>query len=162
MFLLRSNQRTRNYFDAVQGRTRLLFVQYDLPAIGDIPNEQQINYVENTRDFEVLHFPDTWLNDFYDQLLYKIAMRTMYILFQSDAADALDKIVFNGYIRALDRATGHEVDPCVLSVQANKAAFMALNLSQVDPKACFKRFNGVLSANIADLEPVVPIMEVRG
>ncbi len=139
--------------------SRALIVQCDLPAIGSVPRVQQVRYAERRKTFDIVNFPDTWLRDFYDQLIYRITMRTMYILFQSDAADALDSIVFNGNVRALDRATGHEVNPCILSVQASKAVFRELNLSQVDPRACFNRLKGISSANIADLEPVVPIRQ---
>ncbi len=144
-----------------QPDTHTLIVQYDLPAIGCIPQVQEVRYSENRKALETVRFPDTWLNEFYNQLTYKIAMRAIYVLFQSDAADALDSIVFNGNVRGVDRATGHEVNPCILSVQTSKKEFMELNLSQVDPKACFKRLNGVSSENMIGLEPVVPVMQTR-
>ncbi len=141
--------------------THTLIVEYDLPAIGCIPQVQEVRYVESRKALEVVHFSGTWLSEFYNQLIYKISIRTMYVLFQSDTADALDSIVFNGNVRAVDRATGHEVNPCIVSVQTSKAEFMGLNLSEVDPKACFKRLNGVSSENMIDLKPVVPIRHAR-
>jgi len=141
--------------------THSLIVECDLPAIGCIPQVQEVRYDESRKALQVERFSDTWRHEFYNHLIYKISMRTMYVLFQSDAADALDSIVFNGKVRAVDRATGHEVNPCILSVQTRKAEFMRLNLAEIDPKACFKRLNGVSSENMIDLEPVVPISSCR-
>ena len=68
--------------------------------------------------------------------------------------------MFNGNVRAIDPATGHKVNSCVLSVQTSKLEFMAMNLSQVDPKACVKRLKGVASENMVALDPIVPIQRV--
>jgi restriction system protein len=152
----------RSHTFAYLPETHTLIVEYDLPAIDSIPKVQEVRYIESRKAFEEVYFPDTWLHDFYDQVIYRIAMRTIYALFQSDAADAVDSIVFNGHVRAIDRAIGHEVNPCILSVQTSKSEFMAINLSQVEPKAWFKRFKGVGSENLVNLEAVVPIRQSCG
>jgi restriction system protein len=152
--------KTHSYDYVLESHT--LVVNCDLPVITNVPQVREVRYVEGCTSLETVLFPSTWLNEFYDQLIYKSSMRTIYILFQSDTADALNNIVFNGRVKGVDRATGHEVNTCILSVQTSKTEFMKFNLSEVDPKACFKRLKGVSSQNMSDLEPVVPIEHVRG
>jgi len=45
--------------------------------------------------------------------------------------------------QAIEKATGANTHPCIMTVQANKAEFMALNLNQVDLKACFRSLKGI-------------------
>jgi restriction system protein len=148
------NTRTFEYLEESQ----TLVVDCDLPAASCIPQVQEVKYIESRNGFETLSFSETWRNDFHKKLVFQIAISSIYALFQSDTAKALDSIIFNGRIRVVDKATGHEVNPCVVSVRTTKSEFMRINLSQVDPKACFKRLGGLSSANLIDLEPVVPIL----
>jgi len=104
---------------------------------------------------------DSWLNKTYDSVLYQIALRTMYELFQSDEAQALDAVVFNGWVNSIDKATGKEVNSCVLTIQAGKSEFLEINLGQVDPKACFKKLKGISAAKLTALSPVRPILQLN-
>ncbi|MGH8058166.1 MAG: restriction endonuclease, partial [Candidatus Entotheonellia bacterium] len=60
-----------------------------------------------------------------------------------------------------DRSTGKEVTACVLSLQAQREAFMGINLADVEPKSCFKALKGVGSSKLHSLAAVPPIMKIR-
>jgi restriction system protein len=75
--------------------------------------------------------------------------------------NALDSIVFNGFVDSIDPATGQEKHSCVLSVQAGKEEFGLINLAQVDPKACFKNLKGVGSSKLHSITPVAPILRIE-
>jgi restriction system protein len=134
-----------------------LIVTYQLPAITSLPQVGEVRYVESRNALEEVPVSEVWLKHTYSELLVKIALRTLYELFQSDTADALTSIVFNGSIRSMDRSIGQEVNLLVISIEASKAEFSAINLAQVDPKACFNRFRGVLSEDLANPTPVVSV-----
>lgn len=104
---------------------------------------------------------EAWLNRTYDSVLYQIALRSLYELFQADAAGTIDFIVFNGWVNSIDKATGKEVNACILSIQATKSEFMDINLAQVDAKACFKKLKGVSAAKLTALQPVRPILQLN-
>jgi restriction system protein len=89
-------------------------------------------------------------------VIYNITLKTLYELFQSDSANALETVVLNGFVRAIDRAIGHEVKAYIIPVQAMKQEFLAINLSQVDPKACVRRLNGSASERMSELVPIEP------
>jgi len=72
----------------------------------------------------------------------------------------LVSVVFNGWVRSIDRATGVEVHACVMSMEARKDEFLAINLRHVDPKACFKKLKGVSASKLIELSPVKPLITV--
>jgi restriction system protein len=68
---------------------------------------------------------------------------------------------FNGRVRWKDKATGKDVDACVLTIQANKTEFLEINLEEVEPRACFKKLKGISAASLAPLTPVRPILQLN-
>jgi restriction system protein len=101
------------------------------------------------------------LNRTYNNLLYQVTLRTIHELYEADAINAIASIVFNGFVQSIDAATGHETNPCVLSVQANKDEFLLINLANVEPKACFKMLKGVGSSTLHSRTPIAPIIKME-
>jgi restriction system protein len=94
-------------------------------------------------------------------VLYQVALRTIYELFRWDEAGALDSVVFNGWVSALDNATGRRAHTCILTVQAGKREFLEMNLAEVDPKACFRKLKGISGTRLAAMSPVRPILQMN-
>jgi len=140
--------------------SKILVVEYSLPNMTALPSVKEVKFVASRGEFQEVHLSAAWLSRTYDVVLYQIALRTIYELFQSDAVDALGSVVFNGWVDSVEKATGKEVNACVISIQANKAEFMEINLSQVDPKACFKKLKGVSGSKLSDLSPVRPVLQL--
>jgi restriction system protein len=140
--------------------SRTLVVDYSLPDISAMPTVKEVKVVAARSDLKEVHVSEAWLSRTYDLVLYQIALRSLYELFQGDAARAIDSIVFNGWVNSIDKATGREVNGCILSIHATKAEFMDINLANVDPKACFKKLKGVSAAKLTALQPVRPILQL--
>jgi restriction system protein len=96
----------------------------------------------------------------YDEVLYQIALRTLHELYNTDETGVLKSVVFNGWVQSIDKATGIETHGCILSVQAEREEFLQINLSQVEPKACFRKLRGVASSKLTELTPVRPILTI--
>jgi restriction endonuclease len=142
--------------------SRTLVVDYTLPDVSAFPTVKELKFIASRKDFlQELHVSEAWLSRTYDSVLYQIALRTLYELFQADEAKAIDSIVFNGWVNSIDKATGKEVTGCVLSLQARKTEFMDINLANVDPKACFRRLKGVSAARLTALQPIRPILHLN-
>jgi restriction system protein len=73
----------------------------------------------------------------------------------------VDSIVFNGRVEYVDKSTGHDTSACIVSIQTTKAEFLCINLSNVEPKACFKNLKGVASSQLYGMTPIAPIMNMR-
>lgn len=141
--------------------TKILIVDYSLPDIEALPKLKSVKYVPSTDSFAETYLTEAALNKLYDSVVYQIALRTLHELFEADTANGLDAIVFNGWVSSINKATGQSVTACILSVQASKDEFMAINLQHVDPKACFKQLKGVGSSKMHGLSPVAPILSIN-
>jgi restriction system protein len=139
---------------------RMLIVEYSLPDIDALPRLKEVKYVVTRNEFTESFLSDSALDKMFDSLLYKITLRTLDELFRADVANALDSIVFNGWVRSIDKATGQETNGCILSIHANKPEFTEINLAKVDPKPCFKKLKGIGSSKLTALVPVRPILQL--
>ncbi len=140
--------------------TKILIVEYSLPSVDVIPTVKEVKYIQSRDELVESHLPESILNKIYDSLVYQIALRTIHELYESDVANALDSIVFNGWVESIDKATGKQVNACILSVQANRAEFSSINLANVDPKLCFKTLKGVGSSKLHSLTPIAPVLSI--
>lgn len=140
---------------------KTLIVDYQLPAPDDLPNLKGVKYVASRDDFDEQVLSEAQASKLYDDVLYQIVLRTVHELFEADTISALDAVVFNGIVTAVDRTTGKPATSCVLSLRAIRTEFVDINLAQVDPKACFKSLKGVGSSKLHGLSPVAPIMPLR-
>lgn len=138
----------------------IVAVEYQLPAPDQMPTIKEVKYVQSKDAFETVALAKGVLADLYDSVLYQIALRTMHELFEADVVGAVSAICFNGWVKTLDASTGQEADACIVSVLAQREEFMAINLAQVDPKACFKKLRGVGAAKLHALSPVAPVMRM--
>lgn len=144
-----------------QSDNGIIVVDYSLPSPDDLPKTKAVKYVTTRDEFVESYISAAELNRLYDSVLYQIALRTIHELFEADVANALRSIVFNGWVNFIEKATGRDSNACVLSIQAEKDEFMAINLERVDPKACFMQLKGVGSSKLHGLTPVAPIININ-
>lgn len=93
-------------------------------------------------------------------MLYQVALRVTHELYDSDIIEAIYSIVFNGWVKFIDNATGNEENACILSLQTDRAEFVLINLSNIDPKTCFRSMKGVASSKLHSLAAVQPIVMI--
>jgi restriction system protein len=129
----------------------LLITDFELPNLSSLPAKGQ--------KWGDVRITEAWLKKTYDGLLYQVALRTVHELYAADASGLLKSIVFNGWVRSIDPATGNDVHGCILSVQASREEFQNINLERVESKACFHRLKGVASSSLVELAPVRPIVQ---
>jgi restriction system protein len=143
-------------YDATQ---RLMKIQFYLPQpqTADIP--KSVKFVKTTGELKITPRPKKEQQDLYDSLCYQIALRTVHELFEADTVDHFEHILFNGVVEATNPATGQKALATIMSAMFERNKFHTVNLALVDPKSCFKSFNGVAASSLAGLAPVPPVME---
>lgn len=149
-----------DYKIAYQADTGLFVVDFELPAPGDLPTLEKVTYVKSRDERIEKHIPESRAKKLYDSVCYQIALRTIHELYEADSVDALRSITFNGWVTAINKATGRSERSCILSVQSLKEEFLTFDLSRVDPKECFKALKGVAASSLAGLAPVRPILRL--
>ncbi|HXN97811.1 MAG TPA: restriction endonuclease [Candidatus Acidoferrales bacterium] len=141
--------------------SRILVLDYELPNQGAVSNKKQVKYMASRQEFQDVFLSDSEFRHLYDDVLYRICLKTLYELFQADDVNVVDSVVFNGWVRSIDKATGADTHPCVMTVHVTKAEFMALNLAQIDLKACFRALKGISGGRLVDLAPVRPVLTLN-
>lgn len=141
--------------------TQTVVLEYELPDIECLPRLKELKYIAARDELREVKVSDAWLNRTYDDVLYQICLRTVHEIFQSDAVNAASSVVFNGWVKYVDKSTGQEVNACVLSLQVTKAEFSELNLAQVDPKACFRSLKGISGSKLGSRSAVRPILQLN-
>ena len=163
--LVLSNSEYPDYFPQefdldYNSETKILIVDYSLPSVDDMPKLNEVKYVKSKDELVEIPLSEAAVNKLYDKLIYQIALRMVHELYESDVVNAIDSVVFNGWVESLDKATGHKIDACIVSVQANRQEFLSINLANIDQKVCFKSLKGVGSSKLHSLTPIAPILNI--
>jgi restriction system protein len=140
---------------------KLLIVDYFLPVPDDLPTLTDVKYTASKKELKESFLSGAQLLKIYDSAVYKITLRTLHELFEADKVGALEEIIFNGWVNAIDKATGKRVSNCIVTIQAKKIEFCEIALSNVDPKICFKNLNGIGSSKLSNLTAVQPIAQIN-
>lgn len=131
-----------------------IVIEYYLPRLNDTPN-CILQKGKSKQLSQSAH------NKLYDDLIYKITIRSLAEIFHFDSLNKIETIFFNGRIKSKSEATGRDVDNCILSIQVKRDDFEQIDLNYIDAKACFKHLKGVSASKIYDLVPIVPILSIN-
>ncbi len=137
--------------------SKSVVVEYELPAPDDVPRLTEVKYVRSKGDFTEIEQTRKQLEVLYGDLLCQIALRTVHELFEADVVRALESVVFNGNVTAVDPSSGHTITRCVLTLRAERSEFLAVNLRNVDAQACFRGMGGLAGTKLLELKAVEPL-----
>jgi restriction system protein len=151
---------TKNYELEYNPENKILIVEYELPSIDSFPKVKEVKYIASKKELKESFIPESQQTKMFDEAMYKITLRTIHELFEADAANAIEAISFNGWIKAINKATGKEENNCILSIQVKKSEFVEIDLTNVDPRSCFKNLKGVASSKLSTITPVQPILQI--
>lgn len=141
----------------------MLIVDFQLPSTDCIPTTSSARFVKSRNEIVEKKLSQTAVSKLYDSAIYQIVLRTIHELFEADTIDALSAINLNGYVTATNPASGHQETNCIVTIQAKKEEFEAINLEGIVAnqsfKQCFKSLKGVGSTKLSTLTAVQPILE---
>ncbi len=146
------------YQVAYRPENRDVVVEFELPPQMIVPAVRGYRYIKNRDAIDPLPRPATEVKQRYARLIACVALRNLHEIFTAMPRDSVEAVVFNGRVSTIDRATGKPARPHLLSVEAERAAFEDLVLAAVEPAACLKRLNALVSPNPFDLEAVEPFI----
>src|SRR5690606_3254981 len=126
-----------------------------------IPTLKEVKYIAARNELKEYHISESQKAKIYDEVIYQITLRTIHELFESDKAEALSALVFNGWVKTLNKATGKPVNSCIVSVKVDKVEFEEIDLSKVDPKSCFKNLKGIGSSKLSALVAIQPVIQIE-
>ena len=148
----------RQYQVAYRPENRDVVVEFELPPQTVVPAVRGYRYVKARDAIDPLPRPANEIKQRYARLIACVALRTLHEIFAATPGDVAEAVVFNGRVSTIDRATGKPARPHLLSVEAERSTFEDLVLAAVEPAACMKRLNALVSPNPFDLEAVEPFI----
>lgn len=139
--------------------SKMLVIEYELPSVEIVPKSAEFRYVRTRNAIDERARKPTEIRALYQDVIASIALRTMHEVFEADQADRIETVCFNGFIHAIDPATGRDIQPHLVSVRATKSSFMEINLAKVDRAVCLRNLGAQVSRSATEAQPVRPIVE---
>ncbi|MEV0459265.1 restriction endonuclease [Catellatospora methionotrophica] len=139
---------------------RELLVEYEFPPQSVVPTVTAYRYGK-AKGMQPVPRKDAETKELYGDLLARLTLRTLAEAFAATPPDAVTGIVFNGYVSTKDKATGQDVRPLLISINADRERFALVQLDepQLDPVLCLRQhLNAIVSPHPYDLEPVRPVV----
>ena len=93
----------------------------------------------------------------YDSAVRQAALSTMHDVFNCIETTVFSRVIVNGWVHHIDRATGQDTSSCILSVASTRAEFSRLNLARVESVDCLKRLNASSGAAPSQLVAIEPL-----
>ncbi len=140
-----------------QPAAKTFVVQYQLPAPEDLPRLESVKFSKVKGDFIESELTKREFEQLYSDVVFQVALRTVHELFEADVVRALNAVIFNGNVTALNAGTGHKEERCILSVCAERTAFDVINLRNIEPRACFESLGGIAGVKMLDCRSVKPL-----
>src|SRR5262249_36816978 len=140
--------------------SKTLIINFWLPGPDDVPSVIEYKYVKSRKAIDPVRMKQKDIESFYDDVIHQIALRTVHESFLANYAGCAHAAVFNGWVRGTDGKTGKAFTSCILSYEASRDQFLALDLAHVVPKECVRGLKGITAGPLAMLAPVKPIMDI--
>ena len=138
----------------------ILAVEGLLPDFEEMPVLEKVRYIKSRNEFTEKALAVSKQKTLYDKALYRLVLRSLYNVIKWDINEYIESIVYNGFVESIDKATGKQINPCILSIQVSREEFVGLNLEMVDPKECFRKLKGIASSKLFTLTPVAPVLKI--
>lgn len=138
---------------------KTILVDLNMPSIDDIPKLKSVKYVMSREEYKESYYTEAYLKKKYERIIYQIVLRTLNYVFTLGAKYlTIDNVIVNGKVWTLDKTTGNDIEPYILSVSVARKEFEEINLATIDPKAWFKKTKGISGSVLANVTPVAPIL----
>jgi restriction system protein len=137
-----------------------LVVELELPPFAAVPTVGSYKYVKVKDEIVESPRPLNQRKAIYGEVIAQIVLRTLHEIFVSDRLGLVEVVVLNGYVHAIDPTVGREVRPCVATLRATREHFQSIDLKRIEPQACLKGLNALVSKSPSELAPVRPVLEL--
>lgn len=139
----------------------MLVIDLTLPNIDDLPKLKKITYVKSSKNYKETYQTEAFMKKLYDKAIYDMVLFYLNEVFVNDKLNYISAVVFNGKVNTIDKTTGNEISPYILSINISKETFGELNIEHIDSKEWFKSSKGVSASTFAKVTPVAPVIKIN-
>jgi restriction system protein len=149
----------QRYRVAYVPESKQLVVECELPVPEVVPSVAEYRYVKSKDTIEEKKADVSEVKELYRDVVAAVALRIIHQVLCADSEQFLAVVVFNGFVQAVDRATGKDIRPHLVSVRTTKERFVELDLRKVELVSCLRNLGAQLTQSPTELVPVKPIIE---
>ncbi|MGW4368006.1 restriction endonuclease [Nocardia takedensis] len=139
---------------------RRLLVIRRLPDVTVIPVEREFRYVVAGDEIRPVVRKPPEVRQRYADLIAQLVLLTVHDAFSVQPSGLLDEVVIDAVVAGKSSATGQPEDQCLISVSVTREQFAEFVLTDLDPVACLRHLNALVSPHPWDFEPVRPLFEL--
>lgn len=139
--------------------TKQILVLRKLPDTNVVPTELSSRYIKSRDAIEGTIRKTAEVRQRYADLIAQLALLTLHDVFTATSPEQVMEVTVNGQLDTTDRATGQQVQRCLVTVSATREEFQGLVLDKLKPQECLRHLNALISPNPYDVEPVRPLFE---
>jgi len=150
-----------DYTVAYESSSKTLVADVVLPVQDVIPDIIEYRYLKSSNEMKPIKMKKKEHDELYDSLIKQIIIRTIHEIFESVYTPHVQAAVVNGWVTYVDRATGHDVTSCIISVSSERKQFESFNLERIDPTECVKSLKGLIAGPLSNVAPVRPILQLN-
>ena len=147
----------RDYEISYDKDSKALLIDYTLPSPDDVPNTKELKFVKTAKEIRDVPFKKGEFDAFYTAVIAQTVLRTLHEVYESVYTDAVNTIVFNGMVTTIDKATGQEIEPYIISVMVTKEQFENILLDKIDPIDCLNGLEANMKLPFTKLEAIAKI-----
>ncbi len=144
---------------AYVSESKEIVVEYDFPDINVIPRVAEYRYSRSKDEIEEKPRKSGDIKELYQDIIASTTIRTIHEVLEADQGHHLEIVVFNGYVQAVDLATGKDIRPCLISVRTTREEFMQINLARIEKSTCLRNLGAQVSSQPQALQSVKPVVE---
>jgi restriction system protein len=138
-------------------RNENLVVELELPPPSCVPDTKRVKYMPTRDEISRTARPPRELSQLYGKVIAQFCLLAIRALLNAD--DRLRQVSLNGRVRHVNRQTGHEGRPHIISVLVDRENFSTLVLDRVQPDECLKYLRALVSPHPFELVPVEPLVD---
>lgn len=144
---------------AYVSESKELVIEYELPWVDVIPTAAEYKYNKAKDTIEEKPRKAAEVKALYQDMVAAVALRTIHEVLEADQGNHIQIVAFNGFVNAIDPATGNDIRPCLISIRTTKESFMKLNLGRIDKQVCLRNLGAQVSTRPDERLPVKPVVE---
>jgi restriction system protein len=133
-----------------------------VPSPDTLPTDKEFKYVRSKDEINGSALTKKEQKDRYASAVHQTALRSLHDIFEADRAGHIGTIALTVAVDSLDPATGRPVRVELVAAAAERAAFLAFDLSNVVPAATLQHLGAQVSKSPYDLTPINASKGVRG
>lgn len=141
------------YFDLdYKAQNKQLVIDYDLPTIQDC----EFWTIPRSMDAGAHVCYPNEIPGIFSDICRSIVLRVLYEVFLADSANAVERIIFNGFVEVENSYNGGFDRLCVISIEVTRNQVLSIDLKSRDRQICFKRIDldSVFFENIVAVSPI--------